>query len=99
MLYKGKIVANETTPMNRTIPVNVTANKIDALLARYAQPLPPSAPITTGANGTIIIPATAFSSVVNTSEGGSAGRLGTAPLYVQYAPFDRPTKLFNVFSI
>jgi hypothetical protein len=79
MLYKGKIVANETVPMNRTIPVAAN-NKIDALIARCAQPLPPAAPITTDPSGTIIIPAAAFSSVVNQSV-GTIGPLGTAPLY------------------
>jgi len=80
MLYKAKIVANETTPMNRSVPVDGN-NKIDALIARCAEPLPPPAPITVSPAGTIVIPATAYTSVVNQSVGTSIGPLGTAPLY------------------
>jgi hypothetical protein len=68
--------------MNRTIPVTAN-NKIDALVARFGSPLPPSAPITTDANGTIIIPASAFSSIINQSSSvrTHTHSLGTAPLY------------------
>eukprot|EP00040_Diaphanoeca_grandis_P030591 m.181026 g.181026 ORF g.181026 m.181026 type:complete len:847 (+) comp32047_c0_seq1:104-2644(+) len=81
-LYKSKIVANETIPMNRTVPSDAN-NKITALVAKYAQPLPPPAPITTGSDGTITIPASAYTSVVNESGAVSphSRSLGTAPLY------------------
>lgn len=64
MLYRKKLVALAAPSSNRTIPAAVApiVNKVDALLARSAQPLPPPAPASTGADGTITIPADAFTS-------------------------------------
>jgi hypothetical protein len=62
-VYMQKIVANESEPMNRTLPApNPAANKIDAALAYHAEPPAPPAPITTGADGTIMIPGGSFAS-------------------------------------
>jgi hypothetical protein len=62
MLYSKKIVAAGAGPFNRTIPPAVApiVNKVDALLARWAQPPAPPTPITTAADGTITIPAASF---------------------------------------
>ena len=58
-----KIVANESQPMNRTLPPPNHQNKIDNSLAYHAQPPAPPAPITTSPqDGTITIPAASFSS-------------------------------------
>ena len=85
MLYKKKLVVNATVPMNRSVPVAAN-NKIQALIHKFGQPTPPVS-ISTGPDGTITIPATAFSSDVNSSAPASGRQhgLSTAPLY--NAPF------------
>ena len=62
MVYTQKIVAADSPPMNREIPPPPADNKIGALVARWPTPPPPPAAITTGADGTITIPAASFSS-------------------------------------
>ena len=56
-----KIVANESEPMNRTLPEpDPSKNKIDASLAYHAEPPAPPAPATTDPDGSIIVPAASF---------------------------------------
>jgi len=64
MLYRKKITAGTSPAPNRTIPAAVPpiVNKIDALIARSKQPAPPNPPPSTGADGTIAIPAVSFTS-------------------------------------
>jgi len=66
MLYFKKSVAKITPPANRTIPT-VAGNKVQQLVAKWAQPPAPPAPIATGADGTITIPAASFTSKNKTS--------------------------------
>ena len=61
-IYMQKVVVNGSEPMNRTLPAADPKNKIDNSLAYHAEPPAPPAPITTGADGTITIPAESFSS-------------------------------------
>ena len=64
MVYDKKIVVDAKSPINRVIPPAVApiVNKIDALLAKWAQPPAPPPPITTAADGTITIPAVSITS-------------------------------------
>ena len=62
MLYMKKSVAKANAgQINRTIPTD-PSNGIQKIINRFAAPTPPPAPITTGADGTITIPAAAFTS-------------------------------------
>ena len=62
-VYMQKVVANESVPINRTLPApDPSANKIDAALAYRAAPPAPTPTITTGNDGTIEIPAVSFAS-------------------------------------
>eukprot|EP01051_Picozoa_sp_SAG22_P001133 SAG22_NODE_41_length_25488_cov_6.133719_8_plen_358_part_00 len=62
MVYMQKIVAADSPPMNRELPAPPADNKIAALVKRWPGPPPPPPAITVAADGTITIPATAFSS-------------------------------------
>lgn len=62
-VYMQKVVANESVPMNRTLPASdPSGNKIDAALAYRATPPAPPPAVTTAADGTIEIPAVSFAS-------------------------------------
>ena len=67
-LYMEKAVAAASPAPNRTIPPAPANNKVAQLLAKYAAPKPPTAPVTTGADGTITIPAASFSSKNKTAQ-------------------------------
>ena len=43
MLYKKKLVVNASAPMSRTVPA-APNNKIQALIGKYAEPMPPPPP-------------------------------------------------------
>ena len=62
MLYMKKSVAKANAgTINRTIPSDPT-NTIQKIISRFAAPPPSPAPITTGADGTITVPAASFTS-------------------------------------
>ena len=62
-VYMQKVVANESVPMNRTLPApDPSGNKIDAALAYRAEPPAPPPAASTRDDGTIEIPAVSFSS-------------------------------------
>eukprot|EP00041_Stephanoeca_diplocostata_P039880 m.1638057 g.1638057 ORF g.1638057 m.1638057 type:complete len:755 (-) comp26715_c0_seq1:263-2527(-) len=64
MLYKKKLIEAESPAPNRTIPPAQPGivNKIDALLARWAQPPAPPVPPHTAPDGTITVTAAAYTS-------------------------------------
>eukprot|EP01050_Picozoa_sp_SAG11_P010311 SAG11_NODE_1026_length_6141_cov_13.737008_5_plen_828_part_00 len=62
MLYLKKSIAKANAgAINRTIIVDPT-NQVQKIVDRFAAPPPPAAPITTGADGKITIPAASFAS-------------------------------------
>jgi hypothetical protein len=89
----GAALGAGSPPMNRTLPEPAADNKIDALLARWAQPMAKPAPISAGADGTITIPAPAFSSKNRCvgSRPGSRRVRGTldGPFGLRSAPWGR----------
>jgi hypothetical protein len=72
MLYKTQLAVDAKVPFDRIIPPAAApiVNKIDALLAKWAQPPSPPPPITTAADGTITIPAVTISSKARSASTG-----------------------------
>jgi len=67
-LYLTKSVVAASPAPNRTFPTAPANNKITQLLAKFAAPPAPPAPVTTAADGTITIPAASFSSKNKTAQ-------------------------------
>ena len=72
-LYMKKIAVNGTDPKlyNRTVPPSLVKTKVQAMTDKWAEPPPPPPNIMTGADGSIIIPAAAVNTTLNTTLNGT----------------------------
>ena len=61
-LYMKKLAVNGTDPKiyNRTVPPSIVKTKVQAMIEKWAEPPPPPPTVTTGADGSITIPAAAI---------------------------------------